>query len=172
MVGPSGCEKTTLLWLIAGFEQPSAGELKLDGISLGGKMSYQRPVNTVFQSYELFPHMTVAQNIAFALEMQGSTPASVQPVVEQMLALVRLDGLGARRPSQLSGGQQQRVALARALASRRRVFLLDESLSALDLQLRKEMQVELKRLQRETGMTFVLSPMTRKKPSPCPTELR
>ena len=136
------------------------------------KMSHQRPVNTVFQSYALFPHMTVAQNIAFALEMQGSTPASVQPVVEQMLALVRLDGLGARRPSQLSGGQQQRVSLARALASRRRVFLLDESLSALDLQLRKEMQVELKRLQRETGMTFVLSPMTRKKPSPCPTELR
>jgi len=155
LLGPSGCGKTTLLRLIAGFEQPSAGELRLDGVSLVGKMPFERPVNTVFQSYALFPHMTVTQNVAFGLEMQRKPAAEVRETVARMLALVRLSELGTRKPAQLSGGQQQRVALARALATHPRVLLLDESLSALDQQLRKEMQVELKRLQRETGITFV-----------------
>jgi spermidine/putrescine transport system ATP-binding protein len=155
LLGPSGCGKTTLLRLIAGFEQPTQGELQLDGASLVGKLPFERPVNTVFQSYALFPHMTVAQNIAFGLEMQHKTARDIKATVERMLALVRLTELGARKPAQLSGGQQQRVALARALATHPRVLLLDESLSALDQQLRKEMQVELKRLQRETGITFV-----------------
>jgi spermidine/putrescine transport system ATP-binding protein len=154
LLGPSGCGKTTLLRLIAGFEQPSGGELRLDGVSLVGKMPHQRPVNTVFQSYALFPHMTVAQNVAFGLEMLHKPPKEIKATVDRMLALVRLSELGGRKSSQLSGGQQQRVALARALATHPRV-LLDESLSALDFQLRKEMQIELKRLQRETGITFV-----------------
>lgn len=155
LLGPSGCGKTTLLRLIAGFEQPSSGELKLDGVSLVGKLPNQRPVNTVFQSYALFPHMTVAKNVAFGLEMRGEEPTRVAETVARMLALVKLAEFGQRKPQQLSGGQQQRVALARALATHPRVLLLDESLSALDYQLRKEMQVELKRLQRETGITFV-----------------
>ncbi len=155
LLGPSGCGKTTLLRLIAGFEQPTGGDLTLDGVSLVGRMPYERPVNTVFQNYALFPHMTVAQNVAFGLEMQGKAQAEINATVREMLSLVRLGDYGQRKPSQLSGGQQQRVALARALATRPRVLLLDESLSALDLQLRKEMQIELKRLQRETGITFI-----------------
>jgi spermidine/putrescine transport system ATP-binding protein len=155
LLGPSGCGKTTLLRLIAGFEQPTGGNLTLDGMSLLGRLPYERPVNTVFQSYALFPHMTVAQNIAFGLEMQGKARAVIDATVQEMLKLVRLGDYAQRKPSQLSGGQQQRVALARALATRPRVLLLDESLSALDLQLRKEMQIELKRLQRETGITFI-----------------
>lgn len=155
LLGPSGCGKTTLLRLIAGFEQPSAGEILLDGQSLVGRLPFQRPVNTVFQSYTLFPHLTVAQNIAFGLEMQRQPRAKITQTVREMLDLVKLGEFGARKPHQLSGGQQQRVALARALANRPRVLLLDESLSALDLKLRKEMQVELKRLQRETGITFL-----------------
>lgn len=155
LLGPSGCGKTTLLRLIAGFEQPTEGELRLDRVSLVGKMPFERPVNTVFQSYALFPHMTVAQNIGFGLEMKGTPKTEIRAAAERMLRLVRLEGMAERRPHQLSGGQQQRVALARALATQPRVLLLDESLSALDLQLRKEMQVELKRLQRETGITFV-----------------
>ena len=155
LLGPSGCGKTTLLRLIAGFEQPTGGDLTLDGVSLVGRMPYERPVNTVFQNYALFPHMTVAQNVGFGLEMQGKARAEIDATVREMLTLVRLGDYGQRKPSQLSGGQQQRVALARALATRPRVLLLDESLSALDLQLRKEMQIELKRLQRETGITFI-----------------
>lgn len=155
LLGPSGCGKTTLLRLIAGFEQPSAGGLLLDGQSLVGRMPYERPVNTVFQNYALFPHMTVAQNVGFGLEMQGRKAAEIAPIVQRMLELVRLHDFAQRRPAQLSGGQQQRVALARALATSPRLLLLDESLSALDLQLRREMQIELKRLQRETGITFV-----------------
>jgi spermidine/putrescine transport system ATP-binding protein len=155
LLGPSGCGKTTLLRLIAGFEQPTAGEILLDGAEIAHLPPFQRPVNTVFQSYALFPHMTVAQNIAFGLEMQGLPPASVKERVAEMMALVQLGGLEARRPAQLSGGQQQRVALARALANHPKVLLLDEPLSALDLKLRKEMQIELKRLQLESGITFV-----------------
>jgi spermidine/putrescine transport system ATP-binding protein len=155
LLGPSGCGKTTLLRLIAGFELPSAGDILIAGESVVHLPPYRRPVNTVFQSYALFPHMTVAQNIAFGLEMRGISKAETAKRVEEMLALVRLGRLGGRRPSQLSGGQQQRVALARALANHPKVLLLDEPLSALDLKLRKEMQIELKRIQLDTGITFI-----------------
>ncbi|MFO1067545.1 MAG: ABC transporter ATP-binding protein [Geminicoccaceae bacterium] len=155
LLGPSGCGKTTLLRMIAGFEEPDDGELKLYGQSLRGLPPFRRPVNTVFQSYALFPHLTVGQNVAFGLEMQKRARAEIGPEVAQALALVRLGGYEGRYPRQLSGGQQQRVALARALANRPRVLLLDEPLSALDLKLRKEMQLELKRLQTQTGITFV-----------------
>ena len=155
LLGPSGCGKTTLLRMIAGLEQPTAGEVLLDGLPLQGLPPYRRPINTVFQSYALFPHMSVGENVAFGLEMRGLGGAEVARKVEEVLALVRLEGLGGRRPSQLSGGQQQRVALARALANEPSILLLDEPLSALDLKLRKEMRLELKRLQRATGITFV-----------------
>ncbi|WP_439815288.1 ABC transporter ATP-binding protein [Zavarzinia sp. CC-PAN008] len=155
LLGPSGCGKTTLLRLIAGFEQPTAGEILLHGARIDHLPPYRRPINTVFQSYALFPHLSVAENVAFGLDMQKRKPAEIAAQVQRMLHLVKLGDLGARRPDQLSGGQQQRVALARALASQPRVLLLDEPLSALDLKLRKEMQIELKRLQTETGITFV-----------------
>ncbi|MEX0923424.1 MAG: ABC transporter ATP-binding protein [Rhodovibrionaceae bacterium] len=155
LLGPSGCGKTTLLRLIAGFEQPNAGEIWLDDQVLTGLPPHRRPVNTVFQSYALFPHMTVGQNIAFGLEMQGKGKQEIDSTVKEMLDLVHLGGMEMRTPAQLSGGQQQRVALARALANRPKVLLLDEPLSALDLKLRKGMQIELKRLQSETGITFV-----------------
>jgi spermidine/putrescine transport system ATP-binding protein len=155
LLGPSGCGKTTLLRLIAGFEEPDEGEIRLGGEPLGYLPPFRRPVNTVFQSYALFPHLTVARNVAFGLEMQRRPRAEIEAEVARALALVRLSGLEARYPRQLSGGQQQRVALARALANHPRVLLLDEPLSALDLKLRKEMQLELKRLQTETGITFV-----------------
>ncbi|WP_448683433.1 ABC transporter ATP-binding protein [Pseudomonas nicosulfuronedens] len=155
LLGPSGCGKTTLLRLIAGFEQPSSGSIRLYGDAMEGLPPFKRPVNTVFQSYALFPHMTVAENIAFGLEMQGKSRSDIDATVQKMLDLVRLPDVGKRRADQLSGGQQQRIALARALASRPKVLLLDESLSALDLKLRKEMQIELKRLQHETGITFI-----------------
>jgi spermidine/putrescine transport system ATP-binding protein len=155
LVGPSGCGKTTLLRLIAGFEQPSKGEILLYDQPLEGLPPYKRPVNTVFQSYALFPHLTVDQNVAFGLEMQGIDTTSIAQRVAESLSLVQLEGMGSRRPQQLSGGQQQRVALARALANRPKVLLLDEPLSALDLKLRKGMQLELKRLQLDTGITFI-----------------
>ena len=155
LLGPSGCGKTTLLRLIAGFELPSEGEILLDGEPVGHLPPNRRPVNTVFQSYALFPHMTVRQNIAFGLEMRGVERSRINPTVDEMLHLVQLDGYGARRTSQLSGGQQQRVALARALANHPKVLLLDEPLSALDLKLRQGMRVELKNLQQQTGITFI-----------------
>jgi spermidine/putrescine transport system ATP-binding protein len=155
LLGPSGCGKTTLLRLIAGFETPTSGHILLDGRDITDDPPNKRPVNTVFQSYALFPHLTVSQNIGFGLEMQGRPKAEVTETVKRMLGLVRLEKLADRKTSQLSGGQQQRVALARALAPQPKVLLLDEPLSALDLQLRKEMQVELKRLQLETGITFI-----------------
>jgi spermidine/putrescine transport system ATP-binding protein len=155
LLGPSGCGKTTLLRLIAGFEMPSAGEILLDGAPIAHLPPFRRPVNTVFQSYALFPHMTVAGNIAFGLEMQGKPKREVADTVTAMLKLVRMEQLRDRATGKISGGQQQRVALARALAPRPKVLLLDEPLSALDLKLRKEMQIELKRLQQETGITFV-----------------
>ena len=155
LLGPSGCGKTTLLRLIAGFEAPTGGQILLDGSDITHLPPNRRPVNTVFQSYALFPHLTVAQNVAFGLEMQGKPKAQVTARTAEMLALVRLNDLARRKTSELSGGQQQRVALARALAPKPRVLLLDEPLSALDLQLRKEMQIELKRLQVETGITFI-----------------
>ncbi|GAA0570397.1 ABC transporter ATP-binding protein [Caenispirillum bisanense] len=155
LLGPSGCGKTTLLRSIAGFEQPSSGRVVLDGVDITGEPPFRRPINTVFQNYALFPHMTVAQNVAFGLEKSGLTKEAITARVDEMLALVHLTGMQRRMPSQLSGGQQQRVALARALAPHPKVLLLDEPLSALDLKLRKGMQIELKRLQRDTGITFV-----------------
>jgi len=155
LLGPSGCGKTTLLRVIAGFLDPTSGAVALDGEDILPKAPYERPVNTVFQSYALFPHLTVAQNIAFGLEMLERPKAEIKSTVDEMLALVRMEPMADRRTSEISGGQQQRVALARALAPRPKVLLLDEPLSALDFKLRKEMQIELKRLQTETGITFV-----------------
>jgi len=155
LLGPSGCGKTTLLRLIAGFDHPTAGAILLGGADISALPPFRRPVNTVFQSYALFPHMTVADNIGFGLKMQGKPKDEVAGAVDNMLRLVRMTELKNRQTSQISGGQQQRVALARALAPHPKVLLLDEPLSALDLKLRKEMQIELKRLQHETGITFV-----------------
>jgi spermidine/putrescine transport system ATP-binding protein len=155
LLGPSGCGKTTLLRCIAGFETPTEGAILLGGQDVTDAPPNRRPVNTVFQSYALFPHLSVARNIGFGLQMQGRPAAEVKETVARMLALVKLDALADRLPDALSGGQQQRVALARALAPAPQVLLLDEPLSALDLKLRKEMQGELKRLQIETGITFV-----------------
>jgi spermidine/putrescine transport system ATP-binding protein len=155
LLGPSGCGKTTLLRLIAGFEHPTGGRILLYDQDISPLPPFRRPVNTVFQNYALFPHMTVGGNIAFGLEMLGRPKSEVDATVAEMLALVRMEELKNRRVSEISGGQQQRVALARALAPRPKVLLLDEPLSALDLKLRKDMQIELKRLQHETGITFI-----------------
>jgi spermidine/putrescine transport system ATP-binding protein len=151
LLGPSGCGKTTLLRLIAGFDFPTEGQILLHGEDIAPLPPFKRPVNTVFQSYALFPHMTVAENIGFGLEMLGKPKAEVSARVETMLKLVRMEALKDRRTSQISGGQQQRVALA----PQPKVLLLDEPLSALDYKLRKDMQIELKRLQNETGITFI-----------------
>jgi spermidine/putrescine ABC transporter ATP-binding subunit len=156
LLGPSGCGKTTLLRMLAGFEQASAGSLLIDGQDMAGVPPNRRPVNMVFQSYAVFPHMSVADNVAYGLRVTGVPRAETGPRVRQALAMVRLGGLGERRPDQLSGGQRQRVALARALVKRPKVLLLDEPLSALDRKLREEMQLELVRLQREVGITFVI----------------
>ena len=155
LLGPSGCGKTTLLRLIAGFEFPTEGAILLDGEDIAALPPFKRPVNTVFQSYALFPHLTVAQNIAFGLEMLGRPRGEIDGRVKDMLALVRMEELANRRTDQISGGQAQRVALARALAPAPKVLLLDEPLSALDYKLRKDMQIELKRMQHETGITFI-----------------
>jgi len=155
LLGPSGCGKTTLLRLIAGFEFPQEGELVLLGNNIAEMPPFKRPINTVFQNYALFPHMSVADNIGFGLKMLGKPKTEIAARVDQMLKLVRMEQFAKRATSQLSGGQQQRVALARALAPQPKVLLLDEPLSALDYKLRKEMQIELKRLQAETGITFV-----------------
>jgi len=155
LLGPSGCGKTTLLRLIAGFEMPTSGTILLEGQDITTLPPNKRAVNTVFQSYALFPHLTVAQNIGFGLQMQGRPKPEITATVGRMLALVKLEALAGRKTSQLSGGQQQRVALARALAPQPKVLLLDEPLSALDAKLRRDMQIELKRLQTETGITFV-----------------
>ncbi len=155
LLGPSGCGKTTLLRMIAGFEQTTAGSILLEGEYISHLPPHERPVNTVFQNYALFPHMTVQENISFGLEMMGKSNAEAADTTRRMLSLVRMEKLADRKVTQLSGGQQQRVALARALAPHPKVLLLDEPLSALDLKLRKGMQIELKRLQNETGITFV-----------------
>ncbi|MDP9086192.1 MAG: ABC transporter ATP-binding protein [Pseudomonadota bacterium] len=156
LLGPSGCGKTTLLRLLAGFERPEAGTLLLDGRPILEEPPNRRPVNMVFQSYALFPHMSVAQNVAFGLEQLGAARRAIDERVNAMLRLVRLEDMADRKPSQLSGGQQQRIALARALAPDPKLLLLDEPLSALDRKLRHGMQLELKRMQRETGVTFLL----------------
>lgn len=155
MLGPSGCGKTTLLRSIAGLESLDDGEIRLGDRRIDQLAPHARPVNTVFQSYALFPHLTIAQNVAFGLEMDRLPKAQVKSRVDEMLELVQLEQMGNRKPGQLSGGQQQRVALARALAKQPEVLLLDEPLAALDLKLRRGMQNELKRLQRTTGITFV-----------------
>ncbi len=155
LLGPSGCGKTTSLRLIGGFEMPSEGEVTIGGELQGYRPPYQRPVNTVFQNYALFPHMSVEDNVAFGLEMQKVPKAETQQRVGAALEMVRLGGMGKRRPQQLSGGQQQRVALARALVNHPKVLLLDEPLGALDLKLRKAMQLELKALQGQVGITFI-----------------
>jgi len=155
MLGPSGCGKTTSLRLMAGFEWPTSGEVVIDGEKMGRRPPFLRPVNTVFQNYALFQHMTVFQNVAFGLEMEKVTNQEINRRVNEALEMVKLPGMGKRKPKQLSGGQQQRIALARALVKRPEVLLLDEPLGALDLKLRKEMQLELKALQEQVGITFI-----------------
>jgi putative spermidine/putrescine transport system ATP-binding protein len=155
LLGPSGSGKTTTLRLIAGFERPDAGRVSLAGVDITDRPPYARDVNTVFQDYALFPHMTVADNVGYGLRVKRTGRAERSQAVEEVLATVRLEGYGKRKPIQLSGGQRQRVALARAIVNRPRVLLLDEPLGALDLKLRQEMQVFLKSLQRDLGMTFV-----------------
>ena len=155
MVGPSGCGKTTTLRMIAGFERPTSGRIVLDGVDVAQTPPHRRNVNTVFQSYALFPHLTVADNVAFGLRYQDVPKEERTRAVAQMVELVQLTGFEKRKPHELSGGQQQRVALARALVLKPRVLLLDEPLGALDARLRKDLQVELKALQEEIGVTFI-----------------
>jgi len=155
MLGPSGSGKTTTLRLIAGFERPDEGRIELGGADVSDRPPYARDVNTVFQDYALFPHMTVAQNVEYGLKVKRVPKAERSGRVEEALRIVQLAGFGSRKPAQLSGGQQQRVALARAIVNRPSVLLLDEPLGALDLKLRQGMQIELKRIQQEVGITFV-----------------
>jgi putative spermidine/putrescine transport system ATP-binding protein len=155
MLGPSGSGKTTTLRLIAGFELPSAGRVLLHGKDVSAVPPFDRDVNTVFQDYALFPHMTVGENVAYGLVIRKVARAEREARVTEAMEMVRLDGYEKRRPSQLSGGQRQRVALARALVNRPRVLLLDEPLGALDLKLREQMQIELKDIQKEVGITFI-----------------
>jgi len=155
LLGPSGSGKTTTLRLIAGFERPDAGVIELHGRDVTRVAPYERDVNTVFQDYALFPHMTVADNVGYGLRVKGVRKTERRARVDEALRLVRLPDVGDRKPVQLSGGQRQRIALARSLVNRPRVLLLDEPLGALDLKLRQEMQIELKRIQQEVGLTFV-----------------
>src|SRR6186997_247297 len=155
MLGPSGSGKTTCLRMIAGFDRPTSGQILLYGQDVSNLPPYERPVNTVFQDYALFPHMTVDENIGYGLMIKGVPKTERAKRVDAMLDLVRLPGFGYRKPSQLSGGQRQRVALARALVNHPKVLLLDEPLGALDLKLRQQMQVELKSIQQQVGITFI-----------------
>ncbi|WP_426233235.1 ABC transporter ATP-binding protein [Pararhizobium sp. DWP3-4] len=156
LLGPSGCGKTTLLRMIAGFEVPDEGRIRLAGNDITGQAPEKRPLNLMFQSYALFPHMTVRQNLAYGLEMERLAKPEISARVEEMLKTTDLQALAERKPAELSGGQKQRVALARALIKRPKVLLLDEPLGALDKKLREKMQLELKRLQNEVGITFII----------------
>ena len=155
LLGPSGCGKTTTLRIIGGFATPTSGDVLFDGVRINDVPPYQRQINTVFQKYALFPHLNVYENIAFGLRMQKLPEAEIKERVMEMLETVSLKGFEHRRPEALSGGQQQRVAIARALVNRPKVLLLDEPLAALDLKLRKDMQIELKRIQQQVGITFI-----------------
>jgi putative spermidine/putrescine transport system ATP-binding protein len=155
MLGPSGSGKTTTLRMIAGFEDPSSGKIELAGEEVSGVPPYERAINTVFQDYALFPHMTVSENVEYGLRVAKAPKAERGPRRDEALAMVRLPGYGDRKPGELSGGQRQRVALARAIVNRPKVLLLDEPLGALDLKLREQMQIELKTIQSEVGITFV-----------------
>jgi putative spermidine/putrescine transport system ATP-binding protein len=155
LLGPSGSGKTTTLRLIAGFERPDSGRIELSGVDVTSRAPYERDVNTVFQDYALFPHMTVAENVGYGLRVRGVARAERKRRIAEALELVRLPNVGDRKPVQLSGGQRQRIALARSLVNHPRVLLLDEPLGALDLKLRQEMQIELKRIQQDVGLTFV-----------------
>lgn len=155
LLGPSGCGKTTTLRIIAGLEDPDAGRVLLEGVDMTGAPPEKRNVNTVFQNYALFPHMTVAANVGYSLKLKKTPKAEAAKAVEEALALVQLEGYGKRMPAELSGGQRQRVAIARAVVNRPHVLLLDEPLGALDLQLRRQMQLELKALQKRLGITFI-----------------
>lgn len=156
VLGPSGCGKTTLLRMLAGFETPTMGEILIDGVDVSTMAPNKRPVNMVFQSYAVFPHMTVLANVGYGLKVTGVSAAETRQKAEEALEMVQLAHLGERKPDQLSGGQRQRVALARALVKRPKVLLLDEPMSALDAKLREQMQLELTRLQEEVGITFVI----------------
>ncbi len=156
LLGPSGCGKTTMMRMVAGFEEPTSGRVLLDGQDLAGVPPYHRPVNMMFQSYALFPHMSVAKNIGFGLKQDGMAKSEISDRVQDMLKLVKLEPFASRKPHQLSGGQRQRVALARSLAKRPKVLLLDEPLGALDRKLREETQFELTDLQQELGLTFMI----------------
>ena len=155
LLGPSGCGKTTTLRMIAGFEDATAGVIKVEGERIENKEPFQRNVNTVFQNYALFPHMTIFNNVAYGLTIKKVPKDEIKERVTEMLKMVQLEGYEKRKPDELSGGQKQRVAIARALINRPKVLLLDEPLGALDLKLRKQMQVELKRLQKKLGITFI-----------------
>ena len=163
LLGPSGSGKTTLLRLIAGFERPDAGRIELGGRDVTSVPPHLRDTNTVFQDYALFPHMSVADNIGYGLRVKGVAKPARERRVQRALQMVRLEGLGLRRPNQLSGGQRQRVALARAVVNEPEVLLLDEPLGALDLKLRQEMQIELKQIQKDVGITFVYVTTTRRR---------
>jgi len=156
LLGPSGCGKTTLLRMAAGFEQPDAGRIAIDGVDMGHVPPYRRPVNIMFQSYALFPHMSVARNVGFGLRQERLRRAAIDQRVAAMLELVKMDAFAARRPGQLSGGERQRVALARALVKEPKLLLLDEPLTALDRKLREETRFELKRIHRRVGITFLM----------------
>ena len=155
LLGSSGCGKTTTLRMVAGFEEPTSGTIQVAGVNIENQEPYERNVNTVFQSYALFPHMTVYDNVAYGLKIKRIKKVEIKDRVAEMLDLVQLGGFEKRYPSQLSGGQKQRVAIARALINRPQVLLLDEPLGALDLKLRKQMQLELKRLQKKLNITFI-----------------